>query len=145
MIVQWKLPPSVSSFIQRSGRTVRGTGRSGRAAPYACRTIYDLSIRQILSKHLWPRTQQRHKERRVDAYARPPTTYPKSSEKGYAEERGVPPMRFQSITTPVTRVYMAWLYGLVHTVICRRRFLHFMYRNTKAERKWIGVKIDLIR
>jgi superfamily II DNA helicase RecQ len=35
IVVQWKLPASVSTFVQRAGRAGRGEGRSGIAVPKA--------------------------------------------------------------------------------------------------------------
>lgn len=150
MIVQWKLPSSVSSFVQRSGRTARGPGRSGLAVLLVEPSVYqaDLVKANMAQKAA---NAQGKKSRGI----RETPDYPKSSEKGYAEERGVLRGSHEGQATDIVKKHTyevpidydasdEGLYGLVQTVICRRRVLHLVYRNTKAERKWI-LKIDLIQ
>jgi len=41
IVVQWKLPTTVSSFVQRAGRAARGSGRTGIAVLLVEKTVYD--------------------------------------------------------------------------------------------------------
>jgi superfamily II DNA/RNA helicase len=45
-VVQWKLPSSVSSFVQRAGRAARGYGRTGLAVCVLLveKSAYDIDL-----------------------------------------------------------------------------------------------------
>lgn len=44
MVVQWKLPATVSTFVQRAGRVARGEGRTGTAVLLVEKSVYEADI-----------------------------------------------------------------------------------------------------
>jgi superfamily II DNA helicase RecQ len=44
IVAQWKLPTTVSAFVQRAGRTARGSGRKGLAVLLVQPTVYEADL-----------------------------------------------------------------------------------------------------
>ena len=85
-MVQWKLPSSVSSFVQRAGRVARGPGRTGLAVLLAEKSIYnaDLSDLEKVTNNETGGAKGRGKKKTV----RQSSEYPKAM-KEYAIAHGV--------------------------------------------------------
>ena len=50
IVVQWKLPASVSTFVQQAGRAGRGEGSSGLAVLLVEKSVYEADILRLESE-----------------------------------------------------------------------------------------------
>ncbi|KAF8177452.1 P-loop containing nucleoside triphosphate hydrolase protein [Pholiota molesta] len=137
MIVQWKLPSSVSAFVQRAGRAARGPGRAGVAVLLVEPLVYQADL---LQAHII-QNEEANKKGKVRRGIRENPNYPKAAEKGYAQTRGVlrgsHGAKFDTLAVdaatyevPIDRdASDEGLYALVQTTICRRRILRLIYQN----------------
>ena len=46
-VVQWKLPPNVSTFVQQAGRAARGAGCTGIAVLLVKRSVYEADLQKL--------------------------------------------------------------------------------------------------
>ncbi|KAF8162230.1 P-loop containing nucleoside triphosphate hydrolase protein [Pholiota molesta] len=131
VVVQWKLPSTVSSFVQRAGRAARGTGRTGLAVLLVEKSAYDLELIDGLD-------QNNGATRKKKGHVRESTTYMKSKDKNYGVNHGVLRGAFGGATdsfpaqidVPLDRFSMdEGLHSLVQTTTCRRRVLMAIYGN----------------
>ena len=129
-MVQWKLPSSVSSFVQRAGRAARGYGRSGLAVLLVEKSAYDVDLTEPQGQKGKPKIKK--------ANVREPTNYTKSKDKNYAINRGVLRGAFGGasdeiparIEVPLDRLSIdEGLHTLVQTMDCRRKVLTEIYGN----------------
>jgi superfamily II DNA/RNA helicase len=133
VVVQWKLPSSVSTFVQRAGRAARGHGRTGLAVLLVEKSVYEADLSRLDEI-----VQSTGKRKTV----RQSSTYPKAP-KNYAIERGVLrggvngtsdnnpskadiPYDFDSVDEG--------LYTLVQTGRCRRQVLTAIYSNAQPHK-----------
>lgn len=133
MVVQWKLPGTLSSFVQRAGRAARGVGRTGLAVLLVEKSAYDLDLPMF-------ETQKANTSSKKKGNVREATEYPKSKDKEYAikhgvlrgahdgrndavTERGDVPIDFHSVNEG--------LYAFVQTLKCRRKILTKIYENAE--------------
>ena len=130
-MVQWKLPATVSSFVQRAGRAARGKGRTGLAVLLVEKSAYDVDLTEVQDQN-----NSRNKKRKGNV--RELTSYPKSKDKNYAVNRGVLRGAFGGATdeihadidVPLDQFSMdEGLHSLVQTTKCRRKVLTTIYRN----------------
>lgn len=62
-MVQWKLPGSVSIFVQRAGRVARGPGRSGLAVMLVKQSAYGIDVSEEIAAKTCTVRSKRGKER----------------------------------------------------------------------------------
>lgn len=88
-MVQWKLPASVSSFVQRAGRAARGLDRVGLAVLLVERSVYDADLLAYMESAKGKKISENPKKSRK-ANVRASTNYPRARDpKAYAQARGV--------------------------------------------------------
>lgn len=129
--MQWKLPASVSTFVQRAGRAGRGPGREGLAVLLVEKSVYEADLSQLES---FEGTKTKTKSKGV----RQSSTYPKAN-KQYAITRGLLRGAYgggdcdriiANDEVPLDCDSMdEGLYTLVQTGKCRRKVLTAVYRN----------------
>ncbi|KAJ7764573.1 P-loop containing nucleoside triphosphate hydrolase protein [Mycena maculata] len=87
MVVQWKLPASVSIFVQRAGWAARGHGRTGVAVLLVKPSAYAIDLTEELAKEQGVRGKKKvpAKEKESDAEKRRKA----KKRKAYAKSRGV--------------------------------------------------------
>lgn len=131
IVVQWKLPATVSSFVQRAGRAGRGKGRTGLAVLLVEKSAYDIDLTEVLD-------QNNGRTRKRKGNVREPTSYPKSKDKNYAVNHGVLRGAFGGATdkilaqidVPLDQFSIdEGLHSLVQTTKCRRKVLTAIYGN----------------
>ncbi|KAF8169336.1 P-loop containing nucleoside triphosphate hydrolase protein [Mycena galopus ATCC 62051] len=61
LVVQWKLPGSVSIFVQRAGRVARGPGRSGLAVLLVEQSAYGIDVAEEIVEKTAPARVKRNK------------------------------------------------------------------------------------
>ncbi|KAJ3572855.1 hypothetical protein NP233_g2794 [Leucocoprinus birnbaumii] len=83
LVIQWKLPASVSAFVQRAGRAARSPEFSGTAILLAERTVYKSSLEEVGKEEAGKGGQVTAKRG-----VRQSTTYPKASN-DYALQHGI--------------------------------------------------------
>ncbi|KAF5313671.1 hypothetical protein D9611_010068 [Ephemerocybe angulata] len=147
IVVQWKLPASVSSFVQRAGRAARGSGRTGLAVLLVEKAVYEADLITHLASDSEetsgvPEATQKKKKSRKGT-VRESTSYPKpDSAKDYARDRGVLRGGHNPTTDgtgngediPLDSLSIdEGLYTLVQTGTCRRRVLTRVFRNEAPE------------
>ena len=87
VVVQWKLPATLSNFIQRAGRAVRGRVRTGIAVLLVERSAYSIDIQTPAGVESAPTAPQ---AKRAKGRSRGKvTTARKSGPKGHADLHGV--------------------------------------------------------
>lgn len=130
--MQWKLPSTISSFVQRAGRAARGAGRTGLAVLLVERSAYDVDLEEAISQ-----ASKSTKKKTV----RTATEYPKSKNKEHAAHHGV--LRGAHggksdavpahVDTPLDSMAIdEGLHSLVQNLVCRRSVLTQVYNNKKA-------------
>ena len=133
IVVQWKLPSSISSFVQRAGRAARGHGRTGLAVLLVEKSAYEADLSGLSDETAVSATKSKSKG------VRQSSTYPKAT-KDYAIMHGVLRGSYggQSDKNHLNEdVYLdrnsldEGLYSLVQTGKCRRAVLQSVYRNEK--------------
>jgi len=131
IVVQWKLPSTVSSFVQRAGRVARGYGGSGLAVLLVEKSAYDVDITAAANQAKKSTTKRKGNVHEA-------TKYPKSKDKTYAISHGVLRGAFGGasdgipvhIEVPLDLLSLdEGLYTLVQTTECRRKVLQMIYGN----------------
>lgn len=132
IVVQWKLPASVSTFVQRAGRAGRGEGSSGLAVLLVEKSVYEADISQLESEG----TKKKKK-----TGVRRSATYPKAN-KQYAIAHGLLRGAYGGgacddniLNVDVQLDHTSpdeGLYTLVQTGGCRRQVLTAVYKNKTA-------------
>lgn len=133
--MQWKLPSSVSSFVQRAGRAARGPGRTGLAVLLAEKSIYNADLLDLekVTNNETGGGKGKGKKKSV----RQSSDYPKAT-KEYAIAHGVRRGGFDEqfdadpmpTDVPLDRDSIdEGLYSFVQSVSCRRWVLMKIYGN----------------
>ena len=131
LVVQWKLPASVSTFVQRAGRAARGTDRIGVAVLLVERSVYEADLSRLEEAVSTSATKKKT--------VRQSSTYPKAT-KQYAADHGAlrggsSPGCDSSLGQKDVPLDSAsideGLYTLAQTVKCRRKVLTAIYGNRK--------------
>ena len=127
VVVQWKLPSSVSTFIQRAGRAGHDPKRTGLAVLLVEKSVYEADLTRL------DEASSDNKKKRV----RQSSTYPKAPQ-GYAIQHGVLRGLFDGLNDEIllkehapldTKSLDEGLYTLVQTGLCRRKVLTLIYGN----------------
>ncbi|EDR09889.1 uncharacterized protein LACBIDRAFT_325779 [Laccaria bicolor S238N-H82] len=127
VVVQWKLPASVSTFVQQAGRAGRDPKRTGLAALLVEKSVYEADLTKL------DEALSGHKKKSV----RQSSTYPKAP-KGYAIRHNVQRGSFGGLSNenvwkedvPLdTKSLDKGLYSLAQTGSCRRKVLTVIYGN----------------
>ncbi|KAF4622101.1 hypothetical protein D9613_009530 [Agrocybe pediades] len=134
VVVQWKLPTSVSAFVQRAGRAARDPKREGLAVLLVEKSVFEADLSKVNDKDNSLATKQ--------TGVRQSVTYPKAP-KGYAIRHGIqrgshhgnsdknlqvagePPVPLDSESPD------EGLYSLAQTGGCRREILTQIYGNKR--------------
>ncbi|KAF4613504.1 hypothetical protein D9613_007563 [Agrocybe pediades] len=134
VVVQWKLPTCVSSFVQRAGRAARDPGRTGIAVLLVEKSAFEADISKINDGGTT------HKSARKGV--RQSLAHPKAP-KGYAVKHGVQRGAHDGLADehPGSMVAVPLdsqspdegLYSLVQTGKCRREVLTEIYSNETPE------------
>ncbi|KAJ7050633.1 P-loop containing nucleoside triphosphate hydrolase protein, partial [Mycena amicta] len=132
VIVQWKLPSSLSAFLQRAGRAARQYGRQGLAVLIVERSAYE--------KDLWAKDEEGEtskKPKKKGGKKKTPTNKTREQLLEYAGMRGLSRGSTAKTDTcstkeqpPVQRdAEDENLLVLVQTTVCRRRVVTEVYEN----------------
>jgi hypothetical protein len=130
--VQWKLPASVSTFVQRAGRAARGPGRVGLAVLLVEKSVYEADLSRLESGF-------NNTKSKKSKGVRQSSTYPKATKK-YAISRGLlrgaygggkcdEILRRDEVILDCESADEG-LYTLVQTGKCRRNVLTIIFKNT---------------
>jgi superfamily II DNA helicase RecQ len=127
VVVQWKLPASMSTFVQRAGRAGRDPKRTGLAVLLVEKSVYEADLTRL------DEASSGKKKKSV----RQSSTYPKAP-KGYALRHGVQRGSFDGLSDENLlkedvvldlNSLDEGLYSLVQTGLCRRKVLAAIYGN----------------
>ncbi|KAJ7245186.1 P-loop containing nucleoside triphosphate hydrolase protein [Mycena haematopus] len=88
LVVQWKLPGSVSIFVQRAGRAARGRGRTGIAVLLVEPSAYGVDVEELISKAA-PARGKRKKEHEKGDESAAARKRKAQKQKAHAKARGV--------------------------------------------------------
>ncbi|KAF5342587.1 hypothetical protein D9611_001979 [Ephemerocybe angulata] len=145
IVVQWKLPASISSFVQRAGRAARGSGRTGLAVLLVEKSVYEADLPAYLESSDVSRELENggKKKKSRKSKVREASTYPKpKSPKEYAELRGAlrgghdkandSTGNGEDIPLDLLAIDEG-LYSFVQTGGCRRGVLTQVFRNEVPE------------
>ena len=139
LVVQWKLPHNLSSWIQRSGRAARGSGREGLAVMIVEKSAYEVSpIANVPNAKEAPASTKSqtpmHNSRRG---VRKPAVSKNGAEYGvrHGSRRGQHSGKHDAISaidefSEVPRdAIKEGLYLYIQTTNCRRRLLATVFEN----------------
>ena len=148
--MQWKLPGSVSAFVQRAGRTARARDRTGLAVLLVEQSAYGVDIgedvreAEATAKGLpRQRKNKRGKGKAVQATGQPKTNTKeeikarKQAAQARGSKRGTQDGKNDNILVKQQPIIDAesmdeGLYALVQTGLCRRKILTEIYGNKPA-------------
>lgn len=138
IVVQWKLPSTVSSFVQRAGRAARGPGRTGLAVLLVEKSIYEADLEKL--KDIPSKSKSKAKASgKVAQTVRKPGVYAKGP-KEYALNHGVKRGSFGGEHDTVSERWDVpldveapdeGLHSLAQTGTCRRQVLRMVFQNEK--------------
>jgi superfamily II DNA/RNA helicase len=138
-VVQWKLPGSISTFIQRAGRCAHGQGRVGMAVLLAEPSAYSTVLNEHGTKPATAKSAKGVKKgTKVNGKARPTPTQETKAKKDYAicrgGKRGSADGNHDAILvrdcTPIDEEAAdEGLLSLVQAGTCRRMILAKIYNN----------------
>ncbi|KAF7359579.1 p-loop containing nucleoside triphosphate hydrolase protein [Mycena venus] len=139
VVVQWKLPASVSIFVQRAGRAARLHGRTGVAILLVEPSAYAVDLFEELAKEQTGQGKKKRqaKEKETDAEKRKRAQEKKTYAKSRGLLRGAADVEHDEILvkdTPLLDPEAAneGLYVLVQAGTCRRAILTKIYNNASA-------------
>ncbi|KAE9389310.1 P-loop containing nucleoside triphosphate hydrolase protein [Gymnopus androsaceus JB14] len=149
VVVQWKLPKTLSMFVQRAGRAARAHGRKGLAVLLVEKSAYSLNCEELVSelqgeskgKKTKPKGRGKAKGKDKQPAQQEHTTgeYAKSTEKDFTQSRGV--KRGSCDRKSDEHPKVGWepridcraknegLLAFVQTGSCRRNILTTVYEN----------------
>lgn len=133
--MQWKLPASVSTFVQRAGRAARGPGCVGLAVLLVEKSVYEADLSRLESAFNRDTASTKSKKSKG---VRQSSTYPKATKK-YAISRGLlrgaygggkcdEILRRDEVILD-SKSMDEGLYTLVQTGKCRRKVLTTIFKN----------------
>ncbi|KAJ7731866.1 P-loop containing nucleoside triphosphate hydrolase protein [Mycena metata] len=139
IVVQWKLPASVSIFVQRAGRAARAHGRTGIAILLVEPSAYTVDLKAELEKEHAPRGKKKvaPKGEESEAEKRKKAQDKKLYAKSRGVDRGAAGGKHDAIlvadTPPLDpEATNEGLYVLIQTGTCRRAILTTIYNNKPA-------------
>lgn len=132
--MQWRLPASLSLFVQRAGHAARGPSRTGLAVLLVEKLVYSADLEAALAARE-PVSSKKKKKKTV----RQSETYPKGKE-GYSQAHGVKRGALGGLADGVPALDVPidfnavdkGLYSFVQTSKCRQSFLTKIYNNKPA-------------
>ncbi|KAJ7067778.1 P-loop containing nucleoside triphosphate hydrolase protein, partial [Mycena amicta] len=138
-VVQWKLPPSLSSLLQRAGRAVRKAELQGLAVLLVEPSAYEIDLWGEDSSEQQAK-KKRGKGGKAAAVKSKASTRTSVQKKAYAQARGAlrgSTKKTDTLTTheqPPIDLELAneGLIGFVQTTLCRRLVLKEVYNNKQA-------------
>ena len=142
VVVQWKLPSSVSTFVQRAGRAGRDPKRIGLAVLLVERSVYEADLTRL------DEALSENKKKRI----RQSSTYAKAPQ-GYAIRHGVLRGSFDGLNDEIqtkeealldTKSLDEGLYTLAQTGLCRRKVLTLIYSNDTPREFTVKINIVII-
>ncbi|THV02115.1 P-loop containing nucleoside triphosphate hydrolase protein, partial [Dendrothele bispora CBS 962.96] len=141
VIVQWKLPDTMSNFVQRAGRAARDRNRQGLAVLLVEKSAYGLDCENLVSD-ISTGTQKAKKK------ADEVTDYVKSTLKNYADLHGVKRGAYGGTLDGTDKNHLPHytptikrnsrdegLLAFVQTGTCRRRIIAAIYSNRDLDPK----------
>jgi superfamily II DNA/RNA helicase len=132
MVVQWKLTPTVSSFVQRAGRAARASGRTGLAVLLVEKSVYEADL---------DKPHQDDQKSRGKKSIRQSTNYARTKSRDFAIKRGVLRGAYGGLSDEVSVGIEVPVdvsssdegaHSLVQSTTCRRGVLTKIYGNEKA-------------
>ncbi|KAJ7698295.1 hypothetical protein B0H17DRAFT_1196880 [Mycena rosella] len=147
VVFQWKLPASMSLFVQRAGRAARAKGRTGLAILLVEPSAYGIELAEGVSGKITgakPKREASDKEKESNAEKREKA----KKKKAYAKSRGV--LRGSAggkhdtifiVETPALdpEAQNEGLLVLVQTMECRRAVLTLIYNNKPAREAYCAL------
>jgi hypothetical protein len=151
VVVQWKLPGSVSVFVQRAGRAARAHGRTGIAILLVEPSAYTIDLeKEVVNAGPAARGHQKSqaKEKKSEAEKRKKAQERKTYAKSRGAKRGAAGGKHDAIFVHDTprldpEAPNEGLYVLVQAGTCRRAVLTEIYGNKPARKSvqsWIKKK-----
>lgn len=145
IVVQWKLPGSVSAFVQRAGRAARGSGRTGLAVLLVEPAAYKVDLEAVaaeVNKENLPEAERPAKKKgkgKGKKSAKPKGTAGKAYENARGAKCGCLDGKSDTIFVheqPRLDPEMRdeGLYVFLQTGACRRRVLTEIYGNQPARK-----------
>ncbi|KXN82723.1 ATP-dependent DNA helicase RecQ [Leucoagaricus sp. SymC.cos] len=132
LVVQWKLPATVSSFIQRAGRAARGLGRKGLAVLLVEKSVYNADLSKASeAKQALGKGQKKPSIRQSSIYTRGNKMYAAL----HGVHRGTHDGAYDNDKLDEVEVFLdrdsidEGLYSLVQAVKCRRAVIKSIYGN----------------
>ncbi|KAJ7859516.1 hypothetical protein B0H14DRAFT_3446642 [Mycena olivaceomarginata] len=139
VVVQWKLPASVSVFVQRAGRAARAHGRTGIAILLVEPSAYAIDLRAEVEKEHGAKGKKKEKakEKESEAEKRKKAQERKAYAKSRGVDRGAAGGKHDAVLVADTPVLdpeasNEGLYVFVQTGTCRRAILTTIYGNQPA-------------
>ncbi|EAU85201.2 ATP-dependent DNA helicase recQ [Coprinopsis cinerea okayama7 len=145
LVVQWKMPDSISTFVQRAGRAARSPGTSGMAVLLVEKSAYNVDL-QTLNTQTTTTQSIRVKSVNPTNANKPAQSTDKRTKKEvqmYAAACGAHRGKHSGCSDelPSTRLEPhidvehsnEGLYALIQTTLCRRRVLLTVYDNHTAD------------
>ncbi|KAJ7031504.1 P-loop containing nucleoside triphosphate hydrolase protein [Mycena alexandri] len=126
LVVQWKLPKNLSSWVQRAGRVARARGRTGMAVMLVEKTAFEVGEADELAGAEGGRTAGTTKRGKDYAVSR---GQKRGSHKGLDDAKPVPLMQ-EPIDIP-SDAPGEGLYTFIQATVCRRVVLASIFKNVK--------------
>lgn len=145
LVVQWKLPGSISAFVQRAGRCARAPGTVGLAVLLVEPSVYSTVLDEHGSKPVGGKKSAKS-GKACSIKHKPPTSEESKAKKTYAEQRGLKrgsqggkhdAILVQDCPPIDGEATDEGLYSLVQAGTCRRSILSIVFGNAPA-RKFIA-------
>ncbi|KAH9832851.1 P-loop containing nucleoside triphosphate hydrolase protein [Rhodofomes roseus] len=89
LVIQWKLPATLSNFIQRAGRAARARNRTGIAILLVERSAYSINLQTIPAEQDQPEPKTSKGRQRARKSRGPPKSARQKTPKDYAKRHGI--------------------------------------------------------
>lgn len=137
LVVQWKLPASISAFIQRAGRAARGHGREGLAVLLVEPSAYGIDQSEQARKKAKEGKQKKNKKADSNLEKKARAAITKAYAKHHGVERGGEDKEHDIIWSVSTakldpEATDEGIHVFVQAGTCRRAVLSEIYRNNPA-------------
>lgn len=142
--MQWKLPTTLSSFVQCAGQAAQGPDKTGLAVLLVKKSAYDVDLKETMRLQ-----EEKPSKKKTICTA---TDHPKSMDKNYAINHGVLvwgaydgasdkiPADVEGGKVPLDKLSMdKGLHSLVQELTCRRSVLTAVYKNKKPSKLSISM------
>lgn len=140
MVVQWKLPGSLSTWVQRAGRAARDPGRTGLAVLLVERSAYNVDLDDSETVIPTKGPQQRKKTKKGEKAEKKSKAKQKSKKEvqayaiAHGVRRGEQDGRFDEVAVKCCPPFKPdaadeGMHVFVQTTLCRREVLTATYNN----------------